>query len=242
MENQSNNATNKFNLFQNIVVLTKKYGKKNMMFSLLIFIIFATMGFLAYLIKDIDVNKVFDRYNANQEIIHQEGIEKRQQADDLVPDILDAVRLRSKADRVMILEYHNGLKNSADLPFYHFTATYESIDLNNDTIYEVADQYKNQNTGSYASILKQIKKNGYIYSADITSEPKSRVLRKLDKNEIESYYICEIYDSAGVPSALLSIASNKTDGIDKDYIDKNIYKITAKIGRLLTGINDSHKK
>lgn len=227
----------KFNLFKNIVVLTKKYGKKNVMFSLLIFIIFATMTFLALLIKDIDVNKVLDRYNSNQEQTHQEGIEKRQRADDLIPDILDAVRLNSKADRVMILEFHNGSKNSADLPFFHFTATYESINLNNDTIDEVADQYKNQNTGSYATVLRKIKKNGFIYSADIDLEPKSRVLKKLDKNDIESFYICEIYDRAGVATALLSIASNHSNGLDTVYIDKNIHKITAKLGRLLSGIN-----
>lgn len=123
MEKEKDGFLGRFKIFKNIVELNSKYSKWTILYSVLVL-------FFVYniIINPLNIDKYIDRYTSKQEDMHLKGIQKRQQADNMIPPILDALRLKSGADRVMLLEFHNGSQNSADLPFYHFSATYERID------------------------------------------------------------------------------------------------------------------
>lgn len=233
MEEKKNNIADKFNVFKKIVEITSKHGKLTTLFSVVIL-------FFVYniLINPVNVDKYLDRYTDKQEDIHKEGLLKRQQADNLIPSILDVLRFESGADRVMLLEFHNGSQNSADLPFYHFSATYESIDSGNDSIDYINDQYRNQNAGNYNIILQKIKRDRYIYSSDIELDENNKIVRKMEKNDVDSYYICAVYNDSNQVIAILAITSNHINGLDENQLNRITPGITHRISNLISGINN----
>lgn len=223
----------KFNIFKNLVELTSRYGKTTMFFSVVI-------AFLLYNIfaNPIKLDKIIDRYIDTQDDIHQKGMLKREQANNAIPNILDKLLFQAGADRVMLLEFHNGGANIVDLPFDHFTATYERVDESKDSIEYIADQYRNQSTGNYIELLQKLKKDRYIYSTDIELEDNSRIIRKMERNEVDSYYICAIYNDGGRVIGILSITSNKINGLDESQLNRITPAITHQLSNLISGINN----
>lgn len=231
MEDKNKSFFDRFNLFDKIVKLITKHGKVTVMYGVVILLLVYNI-----LLNPIDLNKILERYDAKLEEAHKEGIQKRQRADEEIPTILEALRLKCGADRVMLLEFHNGSKNSADLEFYHFTATYEIINEDNDSIDFVNDQYRNQNTGNYYTLFNKLRKDRYLYSSDL-DEDNSKFVKKMQKNDVQTFYLCAVYDDSNDLIGVLSISSNQNNGLDEGKLNRITPVITHKIANLITGIN-----
>lgn len=222
----------RFNLFDKIVKLTVKHGKITILYCVMIL-------FLVYniIINPIDVNRLLDKYTQKQDETHRKGMQKRQEADLVIPALLDGLRHKTQADRVALFEFHNGLSNTLDLPFYHFSATYESIDIDNDSIEEINDQYKDQTTGNYQSLFKKIKRERYIFTNDIETSPNTKLVRKMKHNGVKSYYLCAIYGDNNHLVGVLSVVSNQVDGLDETQLNRITPEITHRLANLISGIN-----
>lgn len=72
--------------------------------------------------------KIEDAITKNQEaqiIAHDKAVEKRYENNPKINNLLNEVLYRYGADRVCIIEMHNGTKNVAGLPFIYGEMTYE---------------------------------------------------------------------------------------------------------------------
>lgn len=85
---------------------------------------------------------VFERYEEWRKKEHDEKIELRQQNSRKLQALSEKIMYKVDAERIIILECHNGNENSNGLPFSKCSATYEAL---NDNVAPVAAQYQNVN-------------------------------------------------------------------------------------------------
>ena len=242
--NQTKNASehtvasesNKLNFFIQIAEAINKYGKGTVAFSVIILFLVLNL-----IINPINLEKILDKWNTKTEMEHKLGLKKRQNADILIPSILNNLLLKTNADRVMLLEFHNSGMNKSNLPFFHFSATYEVIDEYSEKIEYVADQYYYQRTGDYSNILEKLKKVSSIYYDDIQLEQPDKVVKRLEKNGVRSAYITSVYDDGGQLVGIMTITSDTPDKFNHNELMQLTAKPCQQIGHLLTGITNNIK-
>ena len=102
---------------------------------------------------------IFDKYIEYEEKIHSEKMSLRLRNTDKIQTLLEKNLYKIGADRIVLLELHNGANGEGGLPFYKCSATYESI---NDGVYPVSSQYQSVNLSlmPFATYLFQ---NRYFY-------------------------------------------------------------------------------
>jgi len=220
------------NLLNTIAALTKKYGKGTVLFSLIIFLFY--IFFIKIDIVKLIYYKDFIKYENN---IHEEGLKKRSQADMIIPPLLDNIRIELNASRVLLFEFHNGGDNIANLPFKHFSATYESINCKDTSMHKIANEYYYQRTGDYYDLLNELSKYGYFYTPDISliknTHPELYYIFLRDKDK--SVYITEI-NGIKTPIGMIYIASKK-DPLNLAKINNILQPILQKLSLLLDGIS-----
>lgn len=116
--------------------MVEKYKLRTIFKALLIIIIISiTVGFIN------NPTFVFEWYKKWEEDQHTERIEQRLQTNEKIHLACEKLMYKVGADRVMLLELHNGGTNIAGLPFLKASCIYEAM---NDGVYPIADQYQQQ--------------------------------------------------------------------------------------------------
>lgn len=103
---------------------------------LIILIVAATIGFVN------NPTWIFERYDEWQVKQHSEKMEKRLVNNEKVHILAEKLLYKVNADRVLVLELHNGVSSNSGLPFAKCSATYEAL---NEGVHPVADQYQDVN-------------------------------------------------------------------------------------------------
>lgn len=116
--------------------MVEKYKLRTIFKALLIIVIISiTVGFIN------NPTFVFEWYKKWEEDQHTERIEQRLQTNEKIHLACEKLMYKVGADRVMLLELHNGGTNIAGLPFLKASCIYEAM---NDGVYPIADQYQQQ--------------------------------------------------------------------------------------------------
>lgn len=139
MENKtpvgSNNSGNVIGWLERILKLKKDYGLGNILTAVMLLFVTIIMGVVAFK-PDIIVEEV-QRIQNEQ---HQRAVDKRIKADPEIREAIADLRIELGADRVFVVEAHNGGSNLTNLPFLYVDMTYENIRQGE---MEVIDEYKN---------------------------------------------------------------------------------------------------
>jgi hypothetical protein len=122
---------------ERILDLIKKYSISEFLKAFLIILLTAlVIGFIA------KPTYIFEKYDEWQTKQHSLKMEKRLINNEKVHILAERLLYKVNADRVLILELHNGVSSNSGLPFAKASATYEAI---NEGIIPVADQYQDIN-------------------------------------------------------------------------------------------------
>lgn len=160
MENKtpvgSNNAGNVIGWLERLLKLKKDYGLGNILTAVMLLFITIVMGVVAFK-PDIIVEEV-QRIQTEQ---HQKAVDKRIKADPEIRDAITELRVELSADRVFIVEAHNGGSNLTSLPFLYVDMTYESVRQGE---IQLEDEYKNVRLQRY-NFCTYIYKNNYFYGS-----------------------------------------------------------------------------
>lgn len=117
----------------------------------IILLIAGTIGFIK------NPTWIFEKYQEWEDKQHSEKLEHRLANNEKMHILAEKLLYKVNADRVMILELHNGLSSNSGLPFAKCSATYEAI---NDGVHPVADQYQDVNL-SLMPFATELFDNGY---------------------------------------------------------------------------------
>ena len=85
---------------------------------------------------------IFEKYEEWQRQAHSEKLEMRMKNNGKLQLLAEKLLYKIGADRVMILELHNGLSSNSGFPFAKCSATYEAL---NKGITPIANQYQDVN-------------------------------------------------------------------------------------------------
>ena len=152
----SNNTGNVIGWLERLLKLKKDYGLGSILTAVMLLFITAVMGIVAF--KPSIIIEEVQRIQTEQ---HQKAVDKRIQADPQIREAITELRVELSADRVFIVEAHNGGSNLTSLPFLYVDMTYESV-RSGEMLLE--DEYKNVRLQRY-SFCAYLYNNNYFYGS-----------------------------------------------------------------------------
>ena len=133
--------------------IVEKYKFKTIFKAVaVILIIAATVGFLK------NPTWIFEQYEEWKYKQHQEQLDIRAINNDKIQHIVERTLYKINADRIMILELHNGNTGLGGLPFSKCSATFEYMENN---VVPISNQYQDQQL-SLIPFASHLFKDGYI--------------------------------------------------------------------------------
>lgn len=191
--------------------------------TLLIIIIYSVI------INPLNLEHIISNMQKNDIQVHKESVDKRLLADQLIPPILENIRLKYNLDRVCLMEMHNSTESINKVSFLYMSLVYEQYDFTNDSIMSISDYYQKQRTSEYYDIFNEIDKKGYLYIEDIKNYKGItgvRLCKKLLHNGSNSIFIVPLTKNNRI-DAMLVLTSRKNSMDIKDieghisaYIEK----------------------
>ena len=213
--------------FAKITGAVKRNGVLISTWAVLLFIVLYTC-----IINPLDVNKILNERNTIKENQHRENVEKRLLCDQMIPTILENVRIKFNLDRVCLLEMHNSTQNMNNVSFLYFSMIYEEV---SDSVDYVMDNYQYQRTGNFTEMFKAMKKCGYVIMNDMDNvkDPKySRITKRMIKNGTHSAMFLPIFNQNMRIDAILVLSSSK-DTINSNEIGAGIAIPVEEIKKLI---------
>lgn len=229
------NTSKGLNLLDKVLAMVDKYKISTILKSLfLLLLISFSIAFASH------PTWIFDKYIEYEEKIHSEKMNLRLRNTDKIQTLLEKNLYKIGADRIVLLELHNGANGEGGLPFYKCSATYESI---NDGVFPVSSQYQSVNLSlmPFASYLFQ---NRYFYGTieDISNIDRA-LYYKMASNSAKRVY-ATVIEGVDKPIAFLFVTFQNDGEIgeisgEKCDID-NINHLSLEIALLLE-LNNSQK-
>lgn len=214
------------NAFAKVVGAVKRNGVLISTWAVLLFIILYT-----FIINPININELIKEKHNQMEAEHNENVDKRLLADQLMPTILENIRLKYGLDRVSLLEMHNSTQNMNGVSFLYLSMIYEEVA---DSVDYITDAYQYQRTGNFYELFNEMRKNGYVILNNMEDQdPKyARITKRMVKNGIHSAMFIPIFNQNMRIDAVLVLSSSK-DVINAAEIGRNIAKNVAEIKKLI---------
>lgn len=177
---------------ERILQLYKEYGVFNILKGLFILIILNLTLRICY-----NPSFLFDKYTDYMAQRHTKELYKRTEYDQQVKSLLPVYLYKYHADRVWIIQYHNGI-----MDWQHGTMRFE---LCNDDVESIKNQYNDFNL-TWINLPYYLKENE-VFIGDIVKLDSidSTLYTQLKKNDVQ-YLACTIIkDSSGYPIGILGV-------------------------------------
>ena len=215
------------NAFAKVVGVVKRNGVLISTWSVLLFIILYT-----FVINPINVNEFIKEKHDQMEEQHNENVDKRLLADQMIPTILENIRIKYNLDRVSLLEMHNSTQNINGVSFLYLSMIYEEISDSTDYI---TDSYQYQRTGNFYEMFSEMKKEGCVIlnNMDNIKDPKyTRITKRMVKNGTHSAMFLPIFNQNMRIDGVL-VLSSANDTINSREIWAGISKPVEEIKKLI---------
>lgn len=215
------------NAFAKVVNAVKRNGVLISTWAVLLFIILYN-----FIIYPININEIIKEKHDQMEAQHNENVDKRLLADQLIPTILENIRIKYTLDRVSLLEMHNSTQNINGVSFLYLSMIYEEVA---DSVDYITDSYQYQRTGNFYEMFAEMKKDGCVILNDMANnkDPKyTRISKRMVKNGTHSAMFMPITNTNGRIDAVLVLSSSK-DIINSREIGAGISKPIEEIKKLI---------
>lgn len=215
------------NAFAKVVSAVKRNGALISAWAVLLFIILYN-----FIIYPININEIIKEKHDQMEAQHNENVDKRLLADQLIPTILENIRIKYNLERVSLLEMHNSTQNINGVSFLYLSMIYEEVA---DSVDYITDSYQYQRTGNFYELFAEMKKDGYVILNDMDNikEPKyARITKRMVKNGTHSAMFFPVFNSNMRIDAVL-VFSSARDTINSKEIWSGISKPIEEIKKLI---------
>lgn len=211
--------------------------KQVLTFFVVILIVLGAVGTMSYFIANGVASKAAkDAVQVEMEIqqqIHDYEMNMRLQNSSSLNNLVIQLMYETKADRVLLAEYHNGSSNVAGIPFLKWSVTFESF--TDDMGFGVANDYQQQQITLYPFIT-HIGENylyrGYV-ETDLKSIDRSYAYRLLS-NGIEYIIVSQIVNDKGSKCGMLILEYTDASVIDEFNVKQKLHRASQECAALLT--------
>lgn len=188
---------------ERILQLCKEYGVFNILKGLFILIILSLTLRICY-----NPSFLFDKYTDYMTQRHAKELHKRTEYDQQIKSLLPVYLYKYHADRIWIIQYHNGI-----MDWQHGTMRFE---LCNDEVESIKNQYNDFNL-TWINLPYYLKTNE-VFIGDMVKLDSidSTLYTQLKKNNVQ-YLACTIIkDNSGYPIGILGVTwKNIPPNIDR---------------------------
>lgn len=207
--------------------------KQVLTFFLVILIILSSVGVIAYICADKAANDAFETQVKIQQKLHDYEMQMRLQNSAALNSLVVQLMYETKADRVLLAEYHNGSSNISGIPFLKWSVTFESF--TDDMGFSVANDYQQQQITLYPFIT-HIGEN-YLYRGYVETD-----LKKIDKSyaykllshKIEYIIVSQIVNDEGSKCGMIILEYIDATDVDSFVVKQKIHKASQECAALLT--------
>ena len=215
------------NAFAKVVDAVKKNGALISAWSVFLFIILYT-----FVINPLNINELIKEKHDQMEAQHNENVDKRLLADQMIPTILENIRIKYNLDRVSLLEMHNSTQNINGVSFLYLSMIYEEVA---DSVDYITDSYQYQRTGNFYEMFAEMKKRGCVILNDMEHCEDirfKRITKRMIKNGTHSAMFIPIFNQNMRIDAVL-VLSSANDTINSKEIWAVISKPVDEIKKLI---------
>lgn len=188
---------------ERILQLCKEYGVFNILKGLFILIMLSLTLRICY-----NPSFLFDKYTDYMTQRHAKELHKRTEYDQQIKSLLPVYLYKYHADRIWIIQYHNGI-----MDWQHGTMRFE---LCNDEVESIKNQYNDFNL-TWIDLPYYLKTNE-VFIGDMVKLDSidSTLYTQLKKNNVQ-YLACTIIkDNSGYPIGILGVTwKNIPPNIDR---------------------------
>ena len=229
----SNNAGNVIGWLEKLLRLKKDYGLGNILSAVMLLFITVTVGVVAFK-PDIIIEEV-QRIQTEQ---HQRAVDTRIKNDPEIRNAVSDLRTDLNADRVFVVEAHNGGTNLTNLPFLYVDMTYESVRPNE---LFLEDEYKNVRLQRY-SFCTHLYETAYWYgSVDDLSQIDPVFSYRLKGDGVSYIGILTLYGEYTIIGAV-GVEYTSSTPADQTTIRIAMHKYANKLAILLNNEASNKKK
>lgn len=228
----SNNAGNVIGWLERLLKLKKDYGLGNILTAVMLLFITIVMGVVAFK-PDIIVEEV-QRIQTEQ---HAKAVNRRIEADPEIREAIADLRIGLGADRVFIVEAHNGGSNLTNLPFLYVDMTYENIRQGE---MQLEDEYKNVRLQRY-NFCTFLYNNNYWYGSVKDLEELDTIFAyRVEGDGVKYIGVLTIYGQYSIIGAV-GVEYTTSEPMDSNTIRAMMHKYASKLAILLNN-EDGYKK
>ncbi len=214
---------------QKLLHLQQKYGFLSICKGLFVLLISGYVLFFT-----LNPRYLLDKVEAVQASKHDDAVSRRIDADADIRLMLNRLLHILDADRVWLIELHNGSKNLASgLPFLYGDMRIEETA---EGIANVDEEYTNFSLSKYPFIAK-VFEDGYFWgSIDSIQKTDERLFFKFKSNDVNEMALLALY-AGEKPLGVLGISFCGSKRMNPVAVGKNIRKCGIQIASLLTDNN-----
>ena len=224
----SNNAGNVVSWVEKLGGFINRQGLKNTFLTVMVLFLCIVVGYYAF-----NPTAIINRVSVQQEQAHNEAIQKRKSADQVIRTSIVDLRNNLGAQRAFVFETHNGGNNMAGLPFLYVDMTYDEPVSG---MKKLQDEYKNVSQTRYG-IMDEIFENTFWCGSleDIEAKDKELYYRMVKENV--TYLALMLLYGEYNPIGAIGITYNDPDAVipSKSTIQREMYKYANQITVALNG-------
>lgn len=214
--------------FDKLLQVAEKYKIRTILKAVLILLIIcASVGFV------LNPHWVFEQYNKWQEQQHTDQMEQRINNNEKLHIIIEKLLYKVDADRILLLECHNGESNINGLPFAKISAIYESL---NDSVLPISQNFQQQQLSLFPFSNYMFDHKYFYGDTEALLEIDRGLFYKFKQHNI-NHFACYVLYGVNKPIAFLLIGFEK---LTENHNCKHIKDVIIEEGlqmRLLLELN-----
>lgn len=222
-----------FGILERMLKLIKKHGAWNIIKALML-IIFFFSGMWCVTHMDTIFEGVIAKHNAENAEMHENALKHRAEIKPKIDIILKNTLEEVNADRVFVIEMHNGTNSLSGLPFVYCEMTYETCRKG---VMRVDDEYGSVVLSRYSLPYYMTENDFFCGSVEELEELDPKLSHRMRDNG--TAYIC-VSNMYGVDDYIGYVGIGYTEGSvppSKDTLKSEVFKLSQRITTLLDSKN-----
>jgi hypothetical protein len=207
--------------------------KQVLTFFVVVLIVLGAVGTVSYICADKASNDAIKTQLEIQQKLHDYEMNMRLQNSAALNSLVVQLMYETKADRVLLAEYHNGSSNISGVPFLKWSVTFESF--RDEMGFGVANEYQQQQITLYPFIT-HIGDN-YLYRGFVETDLKAidkSYAYKLMAHKIEYIIVSQIVNDKGSKCGMLILEYTDASVINEFVVKQWLHKASQECAALLT--------
>lgn len=222
----SNNAGNVIGWIDKLFSLIKRSGIQNIFLTLMMLFVVIVVGQIAY-----NPSSFIKRIETVQHEQHQKAIEKRIDATPKIRECMLDLKNEINANRVFVMEAHNGGQNLTNLPFLYVDLTYAEPKT---SAAWLMDEYINVRLSRYPSASKLFDETYMMLTIDELNKIDPEMYYRLNRDSVKYLCMMMLYSNQDPVGAIGATFTDPKQVPSQQAIKKALLKYGNPIASLLS--------